>query len=58
MGKEVMNLKPVIIFAFCCRVCPAVVFTVSGFYSWSAGGFSYAVFGVLELYTIGNLFIS
>lgn len=53
-----MNLKPATIFAFCCRVCSQIVFTISGFDSWSAGGFSYAVFGVLELYAIRNLSIS
>jgi len=58
MGKEVTNLKPATIFAFCCRVCSQIVFTVSWFDSWSAGGFSYAVFGVLESYTIRNLSIS
>jgi hypothetical protein len=38
MGKEVTNLKPATIFAFCCRVCSQIVFTISGFDSWSASG--------------------
>jgi len=32
-----MNLKPATIFAFCCRVISHIVFTISGFDSWSAG---------------------
>jgi len=50
MGKEVTNLKSATVFAFCCRVYSQIVFTISWFDSWSAGGFSYAVFGVLEFY--------
>jgi hypothetical protein len=41
---EVTNIKPATRFAFCCRVCSEIVFTVSGFDSCSAGGFSYYVF--------------